>query len=414
MQKLSLAAFCLALFGHAGADKYPLVLIPGLLSSQLEIKVNKGYKTPSWICRGEYDWERAWVNVMDVLPFESECLQDQLKLHWDLETGNVSNTPFVESRSPHFGDTGGIESLDPEAPWPASDEVAVWKAVVDNLVDNHGYKRGHDVRGAPYDFRLSPAAARSEQEMDRIAKLIEDTVAEFGKKVVIVTHSLGGNVFLYIMRRRSQAWKDKHIQSWVSVATPFGGSVVALRSLVAGFNDGVITIPDGEFRHIERTWQSLWWLLPDQRVFGDKIVAHTDVGKNFSARDYGELFDALDYGNESRFHVGRIQSIQDPWTPVGVETHCLYSNGHDTVDHLSFGTDTDISNGIFPSLVWGKSGDGSVNFPSLKLCDQMEPVHTEFWHDVEHLAMIRDPRTVAYVASIADPDSGRQGADVVV
>ena len=55
----------------------------------------------------------------------------------------------VYTRVPGFGGTETIETLD------TNGLVKYMKPMVDYLT-TLGYRRGHDLRGAPYDYRYSP------------------------------------------------------------------------------------------------------------------------------------------------------------------------------------------------------------------------------------------------------------------
>ena len=51
---------------------------------------------------------------------------------------------------------------------------------------------------------------------------------------MIVGHSLGGNYAYLFVRRQQQVWKDKYIQSLVTIAAPLGGAGAAVHTLAAG------------------------------------------------------------------------------------------------------------------------------------------------------------------------------------
>ena len=61
----------------------------------------------------------------------------------------VKNSPGVVTRTFGFGETTSFETVD------SSGLVKYIKPLADHL-ESIGYKRGKDIRGAPYDFRYSP------------------------------------------------------------------------------------------------------------------------------------------------------------------------------------------------------------------------------------------------------------------
>ena len=62
---------------------------------------------------------------------------------------SVTNSPGVVTRSFDFGGTSSFETVD------NTGFVKYMKPLIDHL-ETLGYKRGKDIRGAPYDFRYSP------------------------------------------------------------------------------------------------------------------------------------------------------------------------------------------------------------------------------------------------------------------
>ena len=64
----------------------------------------------------------------------------------------MENTPGVITRVPDFGNTSSIEYLDPVLSHPGQ----YFAPFVQSLVNTFGYKRGVNMRAAPYDFRYGP------------------------------------------------------------------------------------------------------------------------------------------------------------------------------------------------------------------------------------------------------------------
>ena len=59
------------------------------------------------------------------------------------------NSPGVLTRTYDFGETTSFETVD------STGLIKYMKPLIDYL-SKFGYKRGKDIRGAPYDFRYSP------------------------------------------------------------------------------------------------------------------------------------------------------------------------------------------------------------------------------------------------------------------
>ena len=65
--------------------------------------------------------------------------------------------------------------------------------------------------------------------------LVEDTYKKNGnRKVVIISHSLGGPFSLYFLNRQTQEWKDKYLESFVPISAPFAGATKIMRMYSSG------------------------------------------------------------------------------------------------------------------------------------------------------------------------------------
>lgn len=52
--------------------------------------------------------------------------------------------------------------------------------------------------------------------------------------VTLIAHSMGGPMSLIFLQRQTQKWKDKYINSLISLAAVWGGSVKALKVFAIG------------------------------------------------------------------------------------------------------------------------------------------------------------------------------------
>lgn len=60
---------------------------------------------------------------------------------------------------------------------------------------------------------------------DNVVKLIESTYeSNGGKSVILVTHSMGSTMMLYMLNHKPQDWKDKYIRAQISMAGVWAGS----------------------------------------------------------------------------------------------------------------------------------------------------------------------------------------------
>ena len=67
------------------------------------------------------------------------------------------------------------------------------------------------------------------------SNLVEDTYRiNNNSRVLLVAHSMGNPVTLYFLNHQSQAWKEKYIQGFVTLAGVWGGAVKTLRLMASG------------------------------------------------------------------------------------------------------------------------------------------------------------------------------------
>merc|ERR1711966_564236 len=136
-----------------------------------------------------------------------------------------------------------------------------------------GYEKNATLRGAPYDFRYTP-----DSDPDYgvgLKTLIEETVTkQGGKKVTLISHSMGGLEGLYFLRQQTQEWKDAHILRWIPISAPWAGAAKELRLMATGDNEGLPVSPSS-LKDEQRSYETNHWLLPNglySSAFGNDTV----------------------------------------------------------------------------------------------------------------------------------------------
>lgn len=72
---------------------------------------------------------------------------------------------------------------------------------------------------------------------NKLKCLIEETYQENNRTpVVILAHSMGGRMALQFLQTQTQEWKDENIKSFISLATPWGGTVKTLKMFAIGMS----------------------------------------------------------------------------------------------------------------------------------------------------------------------------------
>ncbi|XP_068241511.1 lysosomal phospholipase A and acyltransferase-like [Palaemon carinicauda] len=371
----------------------PVVLIPGDGGSQMEAKLNKS-QTIHYICSKMTDWFDLWLNMELLVPYVIDCWVDNMKLVYDNVTRTTSNSEGVETRIPGFGNSTTVEWLDPSQRSP----TGYFKDIVNALV-SLGYERGVTVRGAPFDFRKAPNE-HSEYFL-KLRRLIEETYQYSGHKVMLILHSMGAPMIRYFLKHQPQHWKNKHIETVVSLAGAWGGSVKAVKVFTAGDNLGIYVISAVKVRDEQRSAPSLAFLLPSPELWGpDDHFIETDT-MNVSTANLKDMFDALDLPDAYEMYLDTKDLINNAPAP-GVEVHCLHGVGVDTVEKLVY-----TKKGSFPdspNLVYG-DGDGTVNVRSAELClkwkdGQKQNVYHKALKGIDHMQILSAKESINYIVEL--------------
>ena len=186
-----------------------------------------------------------------------------MTLHYNEKSKTTHSPEGVDIYVPNFGDTYSVENLDPTS---NNSIASYFKEISDFLVNELGYIRNETLFAAPYDFRKAPSRNYFFQyfwlkvhaeisslnyyklifldEHDKFfadLKVLVEKAYEIngGAQVTIVGHSMGGRMSLIFLQMQTQEWKDKYIKSFISLATPWGGSFKSVKALIYGDDFGL-------------------------------------------------------------------------------------------------------------------------------------------------------------------------------
>jgi len=79
-----------------------------------------------------------------------------------------------------------------------------------------------------------PSTDENAEYLSKLHELVEEMYEEYQKPVFLLAHSMGCHYVLYFLNHQPQAWKDKYIRGFISLAAPWGGVVKILRALSSG------------------------------------------------------------------------------------------------------------------------------------------------------------------------------------
>ena len=258
------------------------------------------------------------------------------------------------------------------------------------------------------------------------------------RKVSLVGHSMGGLVSHYFLTSYSgvdKAWKKKYIKAWITLATPWAGSVKSLQILLTTkktappkcrlLSESLLYLPRLIFKDaidkcewwselvpFGNTFESSVWLLPKPSVWGDDIIVKTNYKtKSYKAKDYKKLFKRSGYKNGYKMFKG-VQKIDSTKYP-DVPTYCFYGKDKKTPEILSYkygkidfwkkALKMDPIKYEKPKISYG-DGDGTVNLKSLHTCVDQWEGKTNFekmdFKDVGHTSIVKKKEVLKEIAAI--------------
>ncbi|UXI18847.1 cleavage and polyadenylation specificity factor [Sarcoptes scabiei] len=361
--------------------------LPGDGGSQLEARLNKT-EVPHYFCvKQTNDYFSVWLNLELLVPFVIDCWVDNMKLIYDNKTRSTKDNVGVEIRVPGFGNTTTIEYVDTSR-LPISEYFGL---MVENLIEEFGYERGVNIRGAPYDFRKAPNELQD--YLVSMKRLIEETYERnHQQRVMIVCHSMGCLLMLRFFNLQKQSWKNQFVQSFITLGAPWGGAVKSVKAFISGDNFGVIVAPSLTIRDDERTFPSLAYLLPNSNVFDSNLILVETRDRKYTIRNYDQLFRDINYpvGHEMWNDVKNLTyTLEAP----GVEVYCIYGTGSDTMKKIIY--ERNRFPDEQPDRIEYGDGDGTVNIESLSACkrwqrEQRQPVHHYPIKNLDHMKVLSD------------------------
>ncbi|KAG6540805.1 hypothetical protein Mapa_017829 [Marchantia paleacea] len=339
----------------------PVVLVPGTGGNQLEARLTKDYRPGSFWCYSfSSGYFRLWLDALSLIPPFTTCFAERMKLVYNKDTERFENFPGVETRVPYWGTTDGLEYLD-----PTFKSLASYMAPLVKAIKAEGYEVGKNLFGAPYDFRYAPGPYAADVAVrfgDDLIQLIEKAHDENDNRpVVLVAHSLGGLWSLYVLNKQPLSWRTKYIKSFVSIATPWGGTVQEMLTFASGYTEGISLLDPLTLRDEQRSSESNLWLLPLSKVFGPQPLVITPT-RTYTAHDMEDFLRDIGYPEGVDAYRARIPSLTSNLTAPGVPVSIVCGYGVETPERLLYyeaeGFDRQ------PTVMNG-DGDGTVNYKSL-------------------------------------------------
>ena len=208
----------------------------------------------------------------------------------------------------------------------------------------------------------------------------------------------------------TQEWKDKYIKVYIPLSGAFAGASEPVEAVVSGLSPLSIYLPQKSlFSKIERSLESLYWLMPRAEIFEDQVLVQTQDA-NYTALAYEPMFTTF-----ANYPLGWTKymptsSINAGYIYPGVPTHCFYGSDVPTPLTYMYSSNDPTQE---PTVVMG-SGDGTVNKVSLEVClrwangTNSTGFQSRTFPGVIHIDMVKNTEVLNAIGEIvmAGPPSG--------
>ncbi|EPX72392.1 phospholipid-diacylglycerol acyltransferase Plh1 [Schizosaccharomyces octosporus yFS286] len=201
---------------------HPVVMTPGVISSGLE----------SWSfrnCSVPYFRKRLWGSwsMLKAMLLDKQCWLEHLML--DPKTG--LDPPGIRLRAAQ-----GFEAADffITGYW-------IWSKIIENLAAI-GYEP-NNMLSASYDWRLSYSNLEErDRYFSKLKLFIEYSKLVHGRKVVLISHSMGSQVSYYFLKwveaegygNGGPGWVNEYIESFINISGSLIGAPKTLAALLSG------------------------------------------------------------------------------------------------------------------------------------------------------------------------------------
>lgn len=253
---------------------YPIVIIPGLMSSRMEAKYKDKW-VPTWVDIKVMEFGPSFAGVepnpgeaafafrdlfksrAEIEPVETlPQLSDWWIQNMQLDSDGIHPLPGNDSR-PMSG-LDAVTYLDPGI--FTSGSSWVFGPLV-NYLEKAGYTPDSLI-AAPYDWRLPPCGLAARYGyFEKLKQSIEELARNNNSRVLLLAHSLGNRVTQYFLRTVDQEWIDNYIERYVAVSPLWLGAPKAVRALISGASEMPL-MSDEVSASLARTCGSAPWMFP--------------------------------------------------------------------------------------------------------------------------------------------------------
>ncbi|KIV96750.1 hypothetical protein PV10_00572 [Exophiala mesophila] len=201
---------------------HPVIMVPGVISTGLESWSTSSQSRPYFRKRLWGSWSMMRALVLDQAAWKKHIMLDK-------DTG--LDPPGIKLRAAQ-----GFDATDffITGYW-------IWNKILENLA-TIGYDPTNAYTAA-YDWRLAYHNLEvRDQYFTRLKNYIEVGKQTSGKKVVLVSHSMGSQVLFYFMKwvehkdhgKGGSSWVNDHIDSWINISGCMLGTAKDIPAVLSG------------------------------------------------------------------------------------------------------------------------------------------------------------------------------------
>ncbi|RWS07185.1 hypothetical protein B4U79_16150 [Dinothrombium tinctorium] len=228
--------------------------------------------------------------------------------------------------------------------------------------------------------------------------MIENLYEKNGQRpVILVGHSMGGNIAYLFLLQKSLEWKNKYIRCMLTIGTPWGGGFKYLYDYL--FDDDFFANYFKVIRSAERTYSAYSYLLPDPNVWNDLVLVETP-SFNYTAHDLPKFL--LDIQNENAYnmYLDTMNTNEDYKHPE-TNVYCIGGSGFKTLRSLKYSSDDFNSQ---PTVIYENGGDEFVNEIAMRHCLKWQTNGNFSFNfkvlNYNHLDLIRNENASKLIAEI--------------
>ena len=276
--------------GLSPSQVNPVILVPGIGGTQINGNWNKNNLFTLCYSKGQND--AIWVTTGAF--FASPCWKQLIKISLSTSSGIprwYQSDSTVTTSINSMGSLTGIDTLFTIGGFNVYLAYYMHDLIkgLKSYISNTGLNADNYVYGAGYDWRLVGDDTYTNSWCNQLKSLVESVYSKTGKKVSLMTHSLGGLVTMIFLSKQTSTWKNTYIHSFIPVNAPLGGAPKITRSVVSGYNFE-FQGKDEEYTDVIRPLASSFLLQP-QDIFNHNIV--TTPSKIYNVPNLTQMYNDM-------------------------------------------------------------------------------------------------------------------------